>query len=308
MTQKMTTTVIGLGSIGWGAACSLVREGFKTYGVVRRDEMVEKFNQQGGIGTKDVHQAVADSDVVFLYVINDIQMQEILFGSNDNDAGCVASARAGTVFVLGATMAPQTTIAIANKLEQAGMKVLDAPVSGDAKKSLAGQLTLMASGREDVFEQIDAPLKAISGNLFKLGEDMGLGSSMKVVNQMLALTHIATTGEAMAMATRMGLDLETVYDVILKSAGCSWMFENRGAHVCSGDYTPKSALNLNIKDLKIIMQEAGSLDFDPKLVATALGIAQGAVDDGFGEQDDSCLAKWIARQNGFRLKNDNEPN
>ena len=306
MTQKMTTTVIGLGSIGWGAACSLVREGFKTYGVVRRDEVMQKFNAEGGIGTKDIHSAVADSDVVFLYVINDTQMQDILFGDNGGQGGCVQSAKAGTVFVLGATMPPQTTIAIADKLAIAGMHVIDAPVSGDAKKSLAGQLTLMASGKAEIFDRIDAPLKAISGNLFHLGEDMGLGSSMKVVNQMLALTHIASTGEAMAMASRMGLDLNTVYDVILKSAGCSWMFENRGAHVLEGDYTPKSALKLNVKDLKIILQEAQSLDFNPVLVATAFELAQGAVDDGFGEQDDSVLAKWMARKNGFKLAGDED--
>ena len=302
--KKMTATVIGLGSIGWGAACSLVREGYKTYGVVRRDEVMQKFTAQGGIGTKDIHSAVADSDVVFIYVVNDIQTKDILFGDNTGNEGCVTSAKAGTVFVLGSTMPSQTTIQIAEKLQQAGMDVLDAPVSGDAKKSLAGQLTLMASGKAETFAKIDGPLKAVSGNLFNLGETIGAGSSMKLINQVLSMIHISSAGEAMAMAHRMGLDLPTVYDVILKSAGCSWMFENRAAHVLKGDYTPKSALNMNMKDLKIILQEAKDLDFDPALVKTTFDLVQGAIDDGFGEQDDSVMAKWIARKNGFRIKGD----
>ena len=300
----MINTVIGLGSIGFGVACSLVRGGFTTYGVARRDEVLAKFTDEGGYATKDIHNAVARSDVVFIYVVNAAQVNDILFGEHAGHGGCVASARAGTVFVLGVTMAPNDTVQIAEKLQGAGMQVIDAPVSGDAKKSYAGELTLMASGKADIFQKINAPLQAISANIFNLGETIGAGSSMKMVNQLLAGIHIASMGEAMAMATRMGLDLDTVYEVILKSAGCSWMFVNRGAHVRDGDYTKITALDIFVKDMGIVNQEATSLDFTPSLAQKAFDLYCEASQNGLGQEDDAAIAKWIARKNGVRIKGD----
>ena len=302
MTEKMNVSVIGLGSIGWGAACSLVREGFKTYGLVRRDEMVEKFNAERGIATKDPKIAVENSDVVFIYVINIKQVRDVLFGDN----GCVQWAKKGTVFVIGSTVSPEHMRDLAHQLEQAGMDVMDAPVSGGAPRAIKGDLTLMASATPAVFEKIDAPLQAIAGKVFNLGSKAGAGQSMKLVHQVLALVHIATMGEAMAMAQRMDLDLSTVYDVVMVSAGYSWMFENRGAHVRDADYTTWSAVDTVVKDLNIITQEAKNLDFNLELSETAFTLFKEAQAEGYGQQDDASIAKWIARKNGIRMHGDTE--
>ena len=100
-----------------------------------------------------------------------------------------------------------------------GMRVLDAPVSGGQGKANSGDLTVMASGSPHVFRDVKPALDAISATVFTLGDDIGVGSKMKMINQLLAGSHIAVMGEAMALADRMGLDLSTVYDVITKSAG-----------------------------------------------------------------------------------------
>ncbi len=174
------------------------------------------------------------------------------------------------MFVLCVTMAPQATIAIAEQLRAAQMAVIDAPVSGGQAKALAGEITIMASGAAADFDTAQAALDAISARIFRLGEEIGLGSKVKMINQLLAGVHIAAAAEALTLAAHVGLDLKTVYDVIKVSAGSSWMFENRGAHIVEGDYAPRSAVNIFVKDLGIVAASAAAGRASVPLTETAL--------------------------------------
>src|SRR6202042_3039735 len=106
--------------------------------------------------------------------------------------------------------------------------------------------------------------------LYELGDEPGQGAAFKMVNQLLAGVHIVAASEAMAFAARQGLDLNKVYEVITASAGNSWMFENRIPHVLAGDYTPRSAVNIFVKDLGIIQDMARVAKFPVPLAAAAL--------------------------------------
>ena len=300
-------TVIGLGTMGYGAAYSLVNIGFTTYGVDIVDSTLERFAQDGGTPEKNASVAVADSDIVFLYLVNAEQVKSILFGDAlSGDGGCVGSADKGTIFVLCVTMPPNETIAIAQQLEQQGMRVLDAPVSGGSGKAMSGEITIMGSGSPDVFDALQPALDAISSKVFRLGDEVGIGSKVKMINQLLAGVHIAAMGEAMALAHKIDLDLATVYDVITQSAGNSWMFENRGVYVRDGDYAPRSAVDIFVKDLGIVASESEQADFIPELTQTAWHLFQQASEAGMGRHDDAAVAKWIARKNGSSLNGDNE--
>ncbi len=87
------------------------------------------------------------------------------------------------------------------------------------------------------------------GKVYRIGSDIGLGSTVKIIHQLLAGVHIAVAAEAMALAARAGIPLETMYDVVTHAAVNSWMFENRMQHVLDGDYSPKSAVDIFVKDL-----------------------------------------------------------
>ena len=292
--------VIGLGSMGFGSACCLVRAGFTTYGVDIRDTALADFATAGGIATGDGHYAVKNSQIVFVYLVSSADVKTVMLGEN----GYALSAKKGTIFVLCATMPAQDTIAIASALHHMGMRVLDAPVSGGQGKANSGDLTVMASGSPHVFRDVKPALDAISATVFTLGDDIGVGSKMKMINQLLAGSHIAVMGEAMALADRMGLDLSTVYDVITKSAGGSWVFENRGAFVRDGDYTARSAVDIWLKDLAIVNDEAQSVGFTPEMANLALSLFKQTAEQGMGRQDDSAVAKLIAYKNGFKLTGD----
>ncbi|XNM54777.1 NAD-binding protein [Escherichia coli] len=128
-------------------------------------------------------------------------------------------------------------------------EMLDAPVSGGAVKAANGEMTVMASGSDMAFERLAPVLEAVAGKVYRIGAEPGLGSTVKIIHQLLAGVHIAAGAEAMALAARAGIPLDVMIYVVTNAAGNSWMFENRMRHVVDGDYTPHSAVDIFVKDL-----------------------------------------------------------
>ena len=113
-------------------------------------------------------------------------------------------------------------------------------------------MTVMASGSDIAFERLAPVLEAVAGKVYRIGAEPGLGSTVKIIHQLLAGVHIAAGAEAMALAARAGIPLDVMYDVVTNAAGNSWMFENRMRHVVDGDYTPHSAVDIFVKDLGLV--------------------------------------------------------
>lgn len=207
-------------------------------------------------------------------------------------------------FVLCVTIPPTAAVEFGTRLHAAGMLSIDAPVSGGAVKALAGQMTIMACGSPAAFAAATPALNAIATRIFRLGDTPGAGSQIKMINQLLAGVHIAAMGEAMALAVGIGLDLGTVHEVITASAGNSWMFENRGAHVVTGDYSPRPAVDIFVKDRGIVAAEAATARMPTPLATAAPGLFQQAASAGMGREDDAAVAKIRARQGGVTLPGD----
>ena len=234
--------------------------------------------------------------MVAVFVVNADQIEQVLFAS-----GAVAAARPGTVFLLSATIPPARAEDFGRRLLDAGMLPIDAPVSGGAAKAAEGAMTIMASGPPEAFERADPVLRAIATRVFRLGDAPGAGSRMKLVNQHLAGVHIAAAAEALVLAIGMGLDPHRVIETIRDCAGTSWMFENRGPHIADGDYAPLSAVDIFVKDLGIVLEEAGRQGLDPVLAARALDQFRRAAAEGWGRADDSAVAKVYAQDAGIVL-------
>lgn len=297
MAQGPQTAVIGLGSMGWGAALSLLRAGIATIGVDINQDVLARFEGEGGQKADSPAAAARDAGVVFVFVVNEKQTREVLFGVG----GAVDAAKPGTVFVLCVTMPPSSSIQIAAELAAKGMLVIDAPVSGGSIKASNGEMTIMASGPQEAFAIAAPALEAISAKMFRLSDQPGMGSQVKMINQLLAGVHIAATAEAMALGAGIGVDLETLYDVIRECAGNSWMFENRGRHIVEGDYTPHSAVDIFVKDLGIVASESAANNFSTPMTAAALDLFKEASAAGMGREDDAALAKLLARRGHVKL-------
>ena len=280
--------VIGLGSMGMGAAKSCLRAGLNTWGVDLNPAALENLRQAGARDAQPSASAFADQlDAVLLLVVNAQQVNAILFG----EEGLAAKLRPGTVVMVSSTLSARDAQQIEQQLAQYQLLMLDAPVSGGAAKAASGEMTVMASGSEAAFTQLQSVLDAVAAKVYRVGSEIGLGSTVKIIHQLLAGVHIAVGAEAMALAARAGIPLETMCEVVTNAAGNSWMFENRMRHVVDGDYSPKSAVDIFVKDLNLVADTAKALHFPLPLASTALNMFTEASNAGYGREDDSAVIK-----------------
>ena len=235
-------------------------------------------------------------DVVFSVVVNAAQTEAVLFGDDKGankgaNTGCAATMRAGSVFVMCSTVDPNWSVALEAKLAALGILYIDAPISGGAAKAANGQMTMMSAGTPAAYAVAEPLLNAVAAKVYKLGDSAGAGSTIKIINQLLAGVHIAAAAEAMALGLRQGVAAEAIYEVITHSAGYSWMFENRMAHVLAGDYTPLSAVDIFVKDLGLVLDMARASKFPLPLSSTAHQMFMQASTAGFAREDDSAVIK-----------------
>ena len=282
--------LIGLGAMGPGMAGSLRKANFDLYVYDLRSDLTKKFAQAGGTACQSLDELASISDVVVSVVVNAAQTEEILFGTKTS-SGIVDSLKPGSVFIMCSTVDPNLSISFESRLAEKNILYVDAPISGGALKAASGEMTMMTSANLAAYQKANDVLEAMSGTVYRLGDRAGMGSKVKVINQLLAGVHIAAAAEAMALGLREGVDANALYEVITHSAGNSWMFENRMAHVLAANYEPLSAVDIFVKDLGIVLDMARASKFPLPLSSTAHQMFMQASTAGFAKEDDSAVIK-----------------
>lgn len=285
MNQKIG--IIGLGAMGKGMATSLRRAGYQVHVCDVRPGIAQAFVADGGVAHTSPAEVAAECEVVVSVVVNAMQTETVLFG----EGGAASALKRGSAFVMCSTVDPSWSIALESRLSALGILYLDAPISGGAAKAATGQMTMMTAGSKEAYVKVGAALDAMAAKVYRLGDKAGAGSKVKIINQLLAGVHIAAAAEAMALGIREGVDAKAIYEVITHSAGNSWMFENRMAHVLAGDYTPLSAVDIFVKDLGLVLDTARSSKFPLPLSATAHQMFMQASSAGHGREDDAAVIK-----------------
>ena len=279
--------VIGLGAMGLGMARSLRRAGFNVHVCDVRAEAAQAFAADGGVACANPAELARHCELIVSVVVNAEQTEAVLFG----EGGAAAHLAPGSLFVMCSTVDPNWSIALELRLAELGLLYLDAPISGGAAKAASGEMTMMTAGRPEAYAKAGHALKAMAANVYRLGDCAGNGSKVKIINQLLAGVHIAAAAEAMALGLRVGVNAKDLYEVITHSAGNSWMFENRMAHVLAADYTPLSAVDIFVKDLGLVLDTARASKFPLPLSATAHQMFMQASTAGFAREDDSAVIK-----------------
>ena len=299
MTDKNTPDVafIGLGSMGLGMAKNLLKHGHKVVGVDPSEAARKAFAEAGGTVAANPAEAAGTADIVIVAVVNDKQVDAVLFGDN----GAVPALRRDGVVMQCATVPAAFARALAERLAKTGHALLDAPMSGGRARAESGELTFMASGAPETFAAAESILAATSAKVFRLGDAPGIGSLVKTVNQLLAGVHIATAAEAVALAAKAGADTRVVYEVISASAGNSWMFGNRVPHMLDDDYSPLSAVEIFVKDLGLVLNTGHELRLPLPLAAAAHQLFLAAAGAGWGKLDDAAVVKVYEQAGDFKV-------
>ncbi len=209
--------VIGLGDMGSGLAKNLIAKGYETTGLDLSPDRMAAFVEMGGTAAASARAVGENADAVFVMVMNGGQVKSVLF----DDDGLVHSLQPGSAVLLTATIMASEARQLAMGLEGTGIELIDTPVSGGFPGAQAGTLTMMAAASDDVLAEFRPVMEAVSKTIHKVGEDAGMGQTVKACLQSLIGSIFSATFEASALAAKAGVSGQVLYDVFSTSgAGC----------------------------------------------------------------------------------------
>jgi L-threonate 2-dehydrogenase len=296
----MNVGFIGLGAMGVPMAINLVKAGHAVRGFDVRAGAADALVAAGGSAATSAADAAKDAELLWLMVVSGEQAEAVLF-----EHGAAAALRErgeGAIVGMGCTQAPAHAARTAERLAAMGLQTLDAPVSGGTKGANAAALTIMCSGDEAVMQRARPVLDAMGSRVFDCGREPGMGSTAKMINQLLCGVHIAAAAEAMHIAERAGVSTATMHEIISVSAGNSWMWGDRGPRMMQSDPAVTSAVDIFVKDLGIVLGEGRALKAGLPLSAAAMQMFLAASGLGHGAADDSQVIRAYRALNGEGVK------
>ncbi len=300
--MSLQISLVGLGSMGLGMAQNILSAGHLLQGYDISPTALTRFEGMGGGLCNSVASAAEGCDLLILMVVNANQAEEVLFAQ-----GAVKQMANNGVVMLCSTVSPKDARRLASELSKHNLVMLDAPVSGGQVGAEAGSLTVMASGCEHAFTVADSVLGAISKKVHHLGAEPGIASTYKVVHQLAAGIHLVTAAELIVLGAKAGCDLDTLFEIVSTSAGNSWMFSDRVPRMLNGDYTPRSMVDIFVKDLDLVLQAGKELDASLPLSAAAHQMLVSASEMGVGKLDDSAVVKVYEAMLGYQLSDKPQP-
>lgn len=209
--------VIGLGDMGSGLARNLIKNGFQTTGLDLSEARMSAFVEMGGKQARSVAEVGANSDAVYVMVMNGDQAKSVILGAD----GLVGHMPKGGVVILTATIKPSEAREIGAAMEGSGVELIDSPVSGGFPGAQGGTLTMMAAGKPEALDRYKPVMVAVSKTIHRVGENAGDGQVVKSCLQSLIGSIFGATFEAAALAAKAGVKGEVLFNVFSTSgAGC----------------------------------------------------------------------------------------
>jgi 3-hydroxyisobutyrate dehydrogenase/putative dehydrogenase len=281
---------LGLGAMGGPMAACLARSGHQVHGYDVVPDRAAALAADGVRPATSLAGAVAGADLTAIMVATPDQLEQVLFGPD----GAAAALPTGSIVLIMATVGPAAVTSAASRLAGQGSTVLDAPVSGGVTRAAAGDLLIMVSGPAGAVHRAQPVLDSLARAAPVVGPAAGDGQRMKLVNQLLCGVHIAVAAEALAFAEALGLRPADCWQVLRDGAAASFMFEDRGARMVSGQFGDvRSALDIFVKDMGLVGAAADDAGAATPLARAAARLYDRGHEEGLGRLDDSALIEVL---------------
>jgi 3-hydroxyisobutyrate dehydrogenase-like beta-hydroxyacid dehydrogenase len=270
---------IGLGAMGAPMARNLLEADHELAVWNRSPERAGPLVEAGARRADSPADAASDTRATVLMITNAEAVQEVLFG----DKGVVQGLCPGAAVINMGTIGAVATTRIAKTLGELGYRMLDAPVSGSTSVAAAGELAIMVGGDEETFEEFELVLAAMGEKISLMGE-VGSGSRMKLINNLILGANMAALSEGLALGEAAGLPVEKQLEVILAGGAASGVAQRRSGNLISGSYEPQFKLSHELKDLYYALELGRDLE-DPLPITAVIsqiyneGMRQHAEDD-----------------------------
>ncbi len=279
---------VGMGIMGSPMALNLLKAGYDVTVWNRTRAKCAEAQAAGAVVADSLPDLASACDLIFICVADTPDVEAVLFG----EGGVAEGLAAGKIVVDHSTISPEATVSFAERVRALGSEYLDAPVSGGQLGAINATLAIMVGGEEAVFAQVRPYFDAMGKNVVYCGAQ-GNGQRVKAVNQVICALNILACSEGMLFAKQMGLDLDTVHQVVASGAAGSWMLSNLGPKMIAGDFAPGFMISLQAKDLGIASATMDTLPATYEGTELTARLFREAVEEGFGKQGTQGLVNLL---------------
>lgn len=285
---------IGLGIMGRGMAANLIQAG-RPLTVWNRTR--SKADGLDAIVVETPREVGPASDIVFICVSDTPDVDEVVFG----EYGVIHGMTAGDILVDHSTISPVATKDFAMQASELGISWVDAPVSGGSEGAVNGTLAVMAGGSSEAVERARPSMESYSKSIVHVGEAPGSGQMVKAVNQVLVVLNQLAVSEALLLADTADLDLRKTLAAVENGAAGSWMLSNRGPQMIERDWRPGFTIDLQQKDLRLVLDAADDLGVPVPGVALVFQLYRSLQTRGLGSEGNHALVKALENLAGLEM-------
>jgi 2-hydroxymethylglutarate dehydrogenase len=296
---KKKVGFIGLGAMGVHMAGNLVKAGYPLVVYDLNPKPVEELVSSGARKTGSSADAAAGVEVVITMLPADDEVKAVYLGLG----GVLEGASPGTVLIDMSSIAPHTSKFVAAEAGKKGLKFLDAPVSGGTVGAQKATLTIMVGGEKALLDEHREILQTMGKTIYHVG-DVGMGETVKMVNQMLVGINLAGIVEALVVGTKLGVAPETLYKIIRASSGNSFMLDSRvPKFIFPGNFTqPGFAVDLLRKDMGLALESAKVNKVPLHVTSQAYQYYTRATAEGLGKKDMSIIVELLEKTVGVQVR------
>ena len=290
-------TFIGLGAMGTPMAGFLLKAGYEVKGFDLMKKRMSNLASLGLKSTKSPKEAVKGADLIMLSLPNWNIVQEVVEGKG----GILEGAKKGQIIVDTSTVPPLKTKAMAQRMAKKGLSWMDVPVSGAANQARKGNMVFMVGGKKSIFNAIKPVLDQVGKKTVYVGKNGDAAMLKLVVNQILFLNQAAAI-EGLTLGLKAGLNPNVMFDVLTSGAAASDLIEARGKDMLAGNFKPKGALWISIKDLDLALECAKDIDVPVPMAGLYRQLMHSALQKGWAKDDATVVMRIYEELAGVKRK------
>lgn len=287
---------VGLGIMGSGMAANLLAAGHQVTVWNRTREKTGPLSAEGAAVALTPRALAERHDIVMVCVSDTNDVDDVVFGED----GLAAGLRSGGLIIDHSTISPVATTHFAAAIIERGGFWLDAPISGGSEGARNGTLSIMVGGSEDQLDRAMPYLEAVGSTITHVGPT-GAGQLVKAVNQILVVVNQLAVSEALMLAAAGNLDLDATLRAVSGGAAGSWMLTNRGPQMIVRDWSPGFTIDLQQKDLRIVLETADELGVPVPGTALVFQMYRALQERGLGSEGNHALVKALEALSGQEL-------
>ena len=291
---------VGLGIMGKPMAKNLLKAGYDVTVTTHKQAVIDEMVAAGAKAAKNAKDEIEQGcDVIITMLPNSPQVKEVALGKD----GILDAKKSGITLIDMSSIDPVESKTVGAKLAEAGIDMLDAPVSGGEPKAIDGTLSVMVGGKKETFDKFYDVMMAMAGSVVYVGP-LGSGNVAKLANQMIVASNIGIVAEALTFAKKAGTDPELVYQAIRGGLAGSTVLDAKAPMILSGNYKPGFRIDLHIKDLTNALNASHAINMPVPMTAHMMEVMQELKNHDEGSNDHDDIVKYYERMTGVSIVKD----